>query len=91
MLNLDHPNIYRQYDPQGMLSHIHNLPEMCRRAWQMATAFDLPQYLSDINKVVVLGMGGSAIGGDLVASLVADEAGIPVLVHRDYNLPEVAD
>jgi glucose/mannose-6-phosphate isomerase len=91
MLNLDHPDVYRQYDPQRMLTHIHNLPQMCRRAWQMAAAFDLPQYLSDINKVVVLGMGGSAIGGDLVASLVADEAKTPLFIHRDYNLPAFVD
>ena len=91
MLNLDDPQVYRQYDPEGMLTHIHNLPQMCHQAWHMATAFELPQDYAHINKVVVLGMGGSAIGGDLVASLAANEAEIPVLVHRDYNLPAFVD
>ena len=91
MLNLDDPQVYAQYDPQGMLSHIHNLPQMCRRAWQMAEAFKLPDDYAHINKVVVLGMGGSAIGGDLAASLAEGEAKIPVLVHRDYNLPAFVD
>jgi len=91
MLNLDSPDVYRQYDPEGMLTHIHNLPDMCRRAWQMAAAFELPQDYASINKVVVLGMGGSAIGGDLVASLITGEAKIPVFIHRDYGLPAFVD
>ncbi len=91
MLNLDDPQVYKKYDPEGMLSHIHELPQLCRKAWQMANAFNLPQDYSRTNKVVILGMGGSAIGGDLVASLISTEAKIPVLVRRDYNLPAFVD
>ncbi len=57
----------------------------------MAMAFTLPQDYSQVNKVVVLGMGGSAIGGDLVASLISAEARTPVLVHRGYDLPAFVD
>jgi glucose/mannose-6-phosphate isomerase len=32
-------------------------------------------------------MGGSAIGGDLAAALLADELKVPMTVHRDYGLP----
>src|SRR5256712_12941651 len=32
-------------------------------------------------------MGGSAIGGDLAAALLADELKMPMSVHRDYGLP----
>ena len=53
--------------------------------------FPLPQDYSAVNKVVILGMGGSAIGGDLVSSLAASEAKLPVLIHRDYNLPAFVD
>ena len=91
MINLDDPQVYKQYDPQGMLAHIHDVPKLCRQAWQMAASFDLPQDYSRVNKVVVLGMGGSAIGGDLVTSLISAEADIPVLVHRDYDLPAFVD
>ncbi len=90
MINLDDQQIYKKYDPQGMLAHIYNLPQMCRRAWRMAAEFKLPEY-KDIDKIVVAGMGGSAIGGDIAASLVADESKIPVLVHRGYDLPAFVD
>jgi len=53
--------------------------------------FDLPPDYSEINKVVILGMGGSAIGGDLVSSLAVSEAKLPIIIHRDYNLPAFVD
>jgi glucose/mannose-6-phosphate isomerase len=74
-----------------MLQRIREMPELCQRAWQMAMNFNLPQDYSRVNKVVVLGMGGSAIGGDLVSNLVASEAKLPILVHRDYDLPAFID
>ncbi len=57
----------------------------------MAMEFNLPRDYSEVDKVVVLGMGGSAIGGDLVSSLVVPEAKLPVLVLRDYDLPAFVD
>jgi len=91
MADLDDPNVYSQYDPQGMLGCLHEMPQLCQRAWQMAKDFDLPPDYRQVNKVVVLGMGGSAIGGDLVSSLVANEVRVPILVHRDYSLPAFVD
>ncbi len=73
-----------------MLDRIHEMPQLCQQAWQMAMKFDLPQDYSKVNKVVILGVGGSAIGGDLVASL-AVEAKLPILVCRGYNLPAFTD
>jgi len=37
--------------------------------------------------VVILGMGGSAIAGDLLRALVALESPVPIFGHRGYNLP----
>ena len=89
--NLDDPQVYKQYDPEGMLTHLHKMPQLCQQAWQMAMNFNLPQDYSEVSKVVILGMGGSAIGADLVSNLVASEAKLPILVHRDYNLPAFID
>ena len=89
--NLDDPQVYKQYDSEGMLTHLHEMPKLCQQAWQMAMRFDLPQDYAEVSKVVILGMGASAIGGDLVSNLVASEAKLPILVHRDYNLPAFID
>ena len=90
-VNLDSPSVYKRQDPQNMLACLHAMPELCQQAWQLAGNFDLPQDYSQVKKVVILGMGGSAIGGDLLGSLVSAEARIPILVCRDYDLPPFVD
>jgi glucose/mannose-6-phosphate isomerase len=91
MTNLDDPRLFKQLDREGMLGCIKEMPRLCQQAWQMAMDFKLPPDYSRVNKVVVLGMGGSAIGGDLVSSLSVSEARLPVLVCRDYHLPAFVD
>lgn len=81
----------KKLDPGDMLARIHEVPWQCQQAWQMAEDFDLPKDYSTVNKVLIIGMGGSAIGGDLVSSLVAPEAKIPIIVYRGYDLPAFVD
>lgn len=90
-INLDDLTIFQKMDPDGMLARLKELPMQCRQAWQAVMSFELPADYKDVDKVVILGMGGSAIGGDLVKSLVQYEAKIPVIVHRDYGLPAFVD
>jgi len=87
MTNLDDLEVYRKFDPSNMLRRIGELPQQCLTAWQSAMSFPLPPDYSNVDKVVILGLGGSAIGGDLVHTLALEESKIPVLVHRDYDLP----
>ncbi len=45
--------------------------------------FSAPKY----NNVVIMGMGGSGIGGSLVQAYVADKLDVPVVVCKGYELP----
>jgi len=45
----------------------------------------------NIKNIVVLGMGGSAIGGDLLSDYLADELSIPIMVIRGYDIPKFVD
>lgn len=91
MNNLDDSQVYKQLDPDNMLRCLYEMPQQCQQAWQMAMSFDLPPDYSQVNKAVILGAGGSAIGGDLVSGLVISEARLPLIIHRDYNLPVFVD
>ena len=91
MIDLDDAQLFSRFDTQGMLTSVHEMPWQCQQAWQMAMDFDLPQDYSEVNKVVISGMGGSAIAGGLLGNLVASEARLPVLVHSDYDLPAFVD
>jgi len=43
------------------------------------------------NKALSSGLGGSAIGADLIKSYLSEECKIPIIVNRDYTLPEFVD
>jgi glucose/mannose-6-phosphate isomerase len=91
MNNLDDPSIYRTLDPHGMLGWIRDMAEQCCLAWEQGRAFSLPSDYSEIDKVVLLGVGGSAIGGDILRSLAALESPAPVFNQRGYHLPPYVD
>lgn len=80
----------KQLDPGNMLGHIETLPNQLLNAWQLGKQLPLPEY-EKIDRVVIAGMGGSAIGGDLLASYTRPTCKIPVISHRDYGLPAWAE
>jgi len=91
MVDLDNASVYRQFDKSGMLDHLHKFPEQCQKAWEKVLKLELPPEYIKISNVVIVGMGGSAIGGDIVRRLALTESKLPVRVHRDYGLPAFVD
>ena len=85
-MNLDDLDRFKQLDTLNMLGEIDNLPDQLGYAYQLGMEHDLPGW-KDLQQVVVAGMGGSAIGADLLAVYCASLSPIPVTVHRDYGLP----
>lgn len=90
-INLDDLSIYSCLDPHNMLRHLHDIPSLCSRAWEQIQPIELPQDYKQVNKVVMLGMGGSAIGCDLLASLAVSECRLPTFVSREYTSPAFLD
>jgi glucose/mannose-6-phosphate isomerase len=91
MVNLDDPKAYQRLDPSNMISRIGDMAQQCRRAWGSASVLPLPSSYSYVNKVIILGMGGSAVGGDMVESLAITQSDIPIVVNKDYHLPKWVD
>ena len=85
-MNLDDLERFKQLDTLNMLGEIDNLPDQLASAYQLGMKHALPDW-KDFKQVVIAGMGGSAIGADLLASYCASLALLPVSVHRDYSLP----
>ncbi len=76
-----------KYDNKGMFELIKGFPEQCRDAERIAREHVLPDVFSGVKNIVVAGMGGSAIGGDLLKNCLCDELDIPLVVLRDYDIP----
>lgn len=85
-MNLDDYQAFSNIDRSGMLAHIDNLPDQLEAAWQLGTNLDLPAW-EGIDRILVAGMGGSAIGADLVGAFISNSCPLPYLVHRNYDLP----
>lgn len=80
----------RAVDKSQMALRIQTLHE------QFETVFTILNEKSRISKnkvrnIVVTGLGGSAIGGDLIRTYVSDECPIPIIVNRNYTLPAFVD
>src|SRR5512139_155475 len=73
-----------------MLAEIDSLPGQLGKAWDLGCRHALPEW-SDLQQIVICGMGGSAIGADLLAAYALDRCRVPILVHRDYDLPAWAN
>ena len=96
-MNLDDLSFMHTTDTQNMLAEIAGLPDQLARAWELGQALPLPagknsdvSKTSEFSRVVISGMGGSAIGADLVSAYVADVCPVPIFVQRDYGLPSFA-
>ncbi len=77
----------RQVDRDNMLAHIDALADQFQQAWVAAQQYALPDAYLTPRQIVLCGMGGSAIGGDLLAALIAPTAPVPFTVVRGYDLP----
>ncbi len=85
-MDLDNYTEFSNLDPQDMLAEIDGLPGQLEYAWRLALSQPLPTWV-DIRQVVISGMGGSAIGADLLAAYASRYCRLPIFVHRNYGLP----
>ena len=91
MTSLDDLYLLPKLDPGDMLGRIAELPKQCRDAWGNVQDLELPSNYRRVDKVIILGMGGSAIGGDLLRTLAEPECAVPIFVNRDYQVPAFVD
>jgi len=89
-MDLNNHNSFRNIDPQNMLVHIDGLPDQLETAWKLGNQLPLPEW-EGIERIVITGMGGSAIGADLLTAYTEPTCRVPVVVQRDYRLPAWAN
>jgi glucose/mannose-6-phosphate isomerase len=78
-------------DTLGMLDAAFSLPEQMAAARDDARGLEGLPDREDIQQVVVLGMGGSGIAGDVLMAAAGPYMPVPVLVFRSYHVPAFVD
>lgn len=74
-------------DKSNMLEVLDNFSQQCK------DALTLPKGITakgEVTSILICGMGGSAIGGDLLKTYCSNTK-LPVFVSRDYKVPEFVD
>ena len=78
----------QRIDASDMRDLLVHFPQQIEDAVKIGQEFPLNSDFSGISTVVVTGLGGSAIAGDLLRSYLANEFKLPFIVNRHYFLPE---
>ncbi len=74
-------------DPSDMYRLIKEFPAQAREAVRIGKEARLTLSVRGIREIVLCGLGGSAIGGDILKSYLGAELKVPFLVNRHYLLP----
>ncbi len=88
---LNNLKVLETIDPAGMLKLQVDFYKQCEKAKQIAEKFEVSSDYKGVKKVVVTGMGGSAVGGDLLMVYLRKSLRLPFKVNRDYDLPAFVD
>lgn len=90
MERLDNKEEVARIDKAGMLEVVASFPEMLSEAGRFSRGVTLAKK-KKISLVVISGMGGSAIAGDIAADLLFDKSAVPILVNRGYQVSEAVN
>ena len=76
-------------DPSGMLRAIASSAAQVREAARLTAEAGVDRLVDDgrPRAVVVCGMGGSGVAGDVLAAVAGDASPVPLLTHRSPGLP----
>jgi glucose/mannose-6-phosphate isomerase len=89
-MTVDYAALRTHLDTTDMMGRLIDFPAQMEAAWKIGAEFAPAAEKvrgNSFERVVVCGMGGSAIGGDLARSFLGDRARLPIHSCRDYHLP----
>jgi len=88
---LDDSSALERIDSSNLRDRLRELPSHCEAAWLASMSLKISHDNGPITNVVIAGMGGSAIAGDLLVDLAAAQHTVPMSVVRDFNFPMKLD
>ena len=88
---LDDQSLYPSIDVSGLRDRLFRLPGQCIEAWSKTKLLQVNIDSREIKNVVIIGMGGSAIAGDLLIDMASAQKTVPISVVRDFSLPMKID
>jgi len=81
----------KNIDKGRMSERIYRYPEDLVDALRLYGGIEVSVNNDDVDKVVIAGMGGSAIGGIFLQDLFFDQLEVPIILVREMSLPRFVD
>ncbi len=88
---LDQAKVYAAYDPDDIAYGLDNLAEQVRLAWSESRLIKFPASYKTCSSLVIVGMGGSALGPEMLQTVFFNNLTVPVMMVRGYDLPAFVD
>jgi glucose/mannose-6-phosphate isomerase len=81
-------NHIKKIDRQNFISLIENFPNQIDEAVNIGKSTNIKIDIGKVKNIIITGLGGSAIGGDILRSYLINEISVPISVNRNYFLPK---
>ena len=91
MADLNLPAAIKKLDSQNVAGSVEQLDNQCEQVFSEVDKLSLNPDFSKAERIVVCGMGGSALGADVVRSLFFNELKVPLEIINGYHLPAYVD
>ena len=90
-MNLDNFEKFGRIDRSNMMEVVLDFPREIAEAVEIGSRLDIPTEYKRFSRILIAGMGGSAIPGDFLKALLWDELPVPLVVNRGYTTPRFVD
>ncbi len=74
-------------DKSNMKLAIAQFPDQIYQSFDIMNSWNPKKKYKNIENILIIGMGGSAIGGDVARVIAQNDCSIPIFVNRSYNIP----
>jgi len=86
MGNLNNLEEIEKFDKGKIISSVRMIPDQLEQAWEEIKLLENKDH-SRAENVVICGMGGSALGGRIIDSLLNESVRVPIEISTDYGIP----
>ncbi|MBU0534017.1 MAG: bifunctional phosphoglucose/phosphomannose isomerase [Candidatus Omnitrophica bacterium] len=87
MNNVDDTKTIEKFDQSKMRKLLYEFPHQGEKMIELMKDINIPSEYKNVKNIIVSGLGGSSVGGDLLKNFLRDKIKLPLIVNRSYTLP----